>query len=412
MGDFFQELGEEFRDDFEAGVRAAFDGRVIFLEPGDYDNNDAGRNLREMMKDLQRQIPEFDADDVEAALETTDQDFEDLLEASQTRGPFALRIEVNGETINIINKPEVIFLQDNPDVNINIDPETTEGKYILGSALSGIPREMLEHMNLDGDDLARFIGVHEGMHLNEPVEFFERDTSAPDTPLAVLNAETRADFAAIKDLEKRGDIELAQAIQDWRALRAHQDPIHATSALTDGDAPIEATEEYLQAAQSTMVDMQRAVAAELGITTIDAALLQATDPEKFITTIEKIIAEDPEAMAAHPIHAAYAEDIIGAYRRQVIPLLEEFNEAASAESARHNHGHEIGSGRFANIDTELLARINEQIGIPHIAGNPELAARAAELLGTDPEAAAHMKPDTFHVEHDHGHSAPQIGTQP
>lgn len=409
MGDIFQEIGEAFRDDFEAGVEAAFEGHVVYLDPESYDSDDPDRNMREFLEDLEEQIPNFDRNAFERALKdqtgNEHYDLEDVLELTQVNGPFAASIKYNGEVVQIVNRGTVVFDPSDPSRRINIDPESydpdiigPQEKHNLASIFSGIPAEALQNLNIDGDDLARFIGYHEGIHLNEPIR------ANNDDPIETLNREVRADHAAMKHMAERGDPELNQIIHDWRALRAHLDPTHATSALIDGDTPGIATQDHIDAALNARAIMIDAVATDLGMSIDDAENLLRDNPERFISTMERLMEEHAEDAEANPIVSGYINDIIGAYRRQIIPhnLTVDFNEAAQQDQQeamlergeperRRQHG---PHHRLFGTDPEVLERATKDTGAPEVAGNADLAALAAEQAGADPELVAAMRPDT------------------
>ena len=114
--------------------------------------------------------------------------------------------------------------------------------------------------------------------------------------------------------EYRGEHEFVQAMKDYRAIGASDDPTHATTALVD-DEVIHATPDHIDAAEKAMDSIILTVQEHLGYSSpADVGNLATNNPEEFTATVNHLV--DTGEFDANPILKEYVEDMIDAYARQ------------------------------------------------------------------------------------------------
>lgn len=279
---------EDYGRDFEAGVLQTSSVPVIFIDPKGL-NGTPLDNPGLLRDQLDAQLPGL-ADEMGPFVDV-------LAEKSLVAGPFALPFEFQGEKYCLINKP----------------PHFLDEKHEMVEAFSN----GLASPNAPGTDslwnLA--VGVHEGQHCNQA--FNEAAMAYPEKlPSIILSAEADADRATIDYLQSIGADDMAQALKDYRAIRASADPEHATSALVDRFGEIQATPEHLDAAMHLEVEMTFDVAERMGLEVDQAQRLLETNPRSFIQEVEKALGEG--VYDSRPELKRYVEDFTEGYRRQIL----------------------------------------------------------------------------------------------
>lgn len=241
----------------------------------------------------------------------------------------------------------------NWEINLIAKPNKTQISCLL-SDLTDIPLEHLRRLPGDEDTWRTFIGIHEGMHVNQESPAPPRDTD--EKRLLVLKNEVEADRAGIEYLRSLGREDMVQAWKDYRALAAHHDPLHATSIFLDNDT--EVTDAHLQALAIFDNEIYVAVAGEMGLDILDPkSLLKAiyesiklfkTEPEKYIDIVNRLVEHDE--IASMPEVTAHIKDYAEAYRRQVleahfdpaVPSQGNPGDPRHIESCGHIHIHSDG----------------------------------------------------------------------
>ncbi len=201
-----------------------------------------------------------------------------------------------------------------------------EGNFILFNAEE--VEEIIDNMPGSNREWIRFIGYHEGEHIEQDVD---------PTTLGSFGAEAEADSGAGLEAGADGDADITLAWKDMRALNG-VDAGHAISPLLDsGD---QTTTLHLEAAQNYQATMLGIVEANYdfeaheGDATTARELLRE-DPEAFFSTLNtevettnaQLVAalnEDPESYEARgmvvgaQIYTDYMNDFEDAYRRRVL----------------------------------------------------------------------------------------------
>ena len=186
-----EELGEFFGDPYKAGVLSATDADVVFMDPSEINSpeeykqalEDHEPGLSQKFVDVARERPFLSDMSSEETFETYHKILENI-------GPHAINIPGSGSCI--VAEP---------------GPDWDTGQEIL----SGAAGEDFDSSHLDGDDVVRGLGVHEGTHCNQHGGIF-------------LKEEVQADEAAMRDAVARGAPDVAKAFHEARQAGQVHDP--------------------------------------------------------------------------------------------------------------------------------------------------------------------------------------------
>jgi hypothetical protein len=297
---------EDFRsifvNSYKDGVESTVQGpmKVFYLDPNNYKDPDEAKNIARLRADLEKQQPGVTGKPGDAGY-LSDEDAKSLIELSLNQGPFAVRGEVNGKPVGIVN------LQD----------KAIDHKNELVPMLTGVPLEKL--VRIPGSDYQwdKAVGIHEGAHLNQ---FVIDPNWTPDERLKkVMERESMSDRAVLDYFESINRPDMAQAWKDYRAIGAGMtnDPDHATGIFLNDKGPIVVTDAHALAASTFKNKMDVAVATELGISQYDASELLKNDPKKYMEIVDRQLKEGTLGTES-PEMKQYMEQFAGAYRRQVI----------------------------------------------------------------------------------------------
>ncbi len=303
---FWSDLRSLFVDDYKEGVRETSGVPVVFIDPDKFDRGhfdrtgtvhaDDARKMREM---LEEQLPGMTRG-------MSDSDMRSAVAQSLSLGPFAVRGEIVPPTGSTA-APAPICIVNEPGSRLNHKNE-------LMPLLSAQDLSRIREIPGWDDHWDRIIGIHEGVHCNQPplnTAGMTRDQAAT----AVLGREVEADRAAINWARNNGLNDMAQAMIDFRALGAAGDPEHATAILIDRPGP--ATQAHIDASRTFRAEMINKVAADQGISAADAGRMLDDRPEEFNGHLKRLIGNGAFDGHANPHVKESIEAFSGAVQRQI-----------------------------------------------------------------------------------------------
>lgn len=303
---FFQDLRSLFIDDYKDAVRETSGVPVVFLDPDEFNRRhyestgsvhpDDINKMREM---LERQLPGITNG-------VTNSDLEAAVEQSLTRGPFALR----GELVPPAGSsapPAPICIVNEPGSQLNHKNE-------LMPLLSAQDLSRIREIPGWDDHWDRIIGIHEGTHCNQ-TPLNPAGMTPDQLGVAILQREAEADQASINWARQNGLNDIAQAMIDFRALGAANDPEHASAILIDRPGP--ATQDHLDAARTFRAEMISKVATDQGISTADARRMLDDRPEEFNGHIKRLLQNGAFDGHPNPHVKESVEAFSGAVQRQI-----------------------------------------------------------------------------------------------
>lgn len=303
---FWQDLRSVFVDDFKDAVRETAGVPVVFLDPDKFNRRhyestgsvhpDDVQRVREM---LEEQLPGITNGVSNADLETA-------VQLSLTSGPFAVRAEMvppSGSSATPV-----------PICIVNEPGRLMDHKNELMPMLSRQDLERIREIPGWDDHWDRIIGIHEGTHCNDPP--LNTSGMTPDQlSTEVLRSEVRADQASIDWARRNGLNEIAQAMIDYRALGAADDPLHATAILIDRPGPV--TIDHLNAARDFRGEMIAKVAADQGLSVADAEKMLQDKPEEFNGHIKRLLSSGAFDGNSNPHVKESIQAFSGAVDRQI-----------------------------------------------------------------------------------------------
>lgn len=303
---FWSDLRSLFVDDYKEGVREASGVPVVFIDPNRFNREhfdktgtvhpDDAKKMREM---LERQMPGITNG-------MSDADMNVAVSQSLSLGPFAVRAEIvppAGSTA----PPAPICIVNEPGSRL-------DHKNELMPLLSAQDLSRIREIPGWNDHWERIIGIHEGVHCNQP-PLNTAGMTASQIEVAVLGREVEADRAAINWARNNGLNDMAQAMIDFRALGAARDPEHATAILIDKPGP--ATQAHIDAARTFRSEMISKVAADQGISAADAGRMLDDRPEEFNGHLKRLIGNGAFDGHANPHVKESIEAFSGAVQRQI-----------------------------------------------------------------------------------------------
>ncbi len=201
-----------------------------------------------------------------------------IMAAGLTVGPYAER-KIFDTNMCLVNQP----------LGNEIDPEN-----LLKDGLIGFAKKQdfnADHFKpLPGNKAVwdRLVGAHEGEHCNQDdieMEHAEGDDLLKKT----IEAETRSDRAAIKDLIQNGHADVAQAWKDIRIIATvGGDDSHATTLFLD-DENFELTDAQLDEIKNIRDTMNSSVGEALGTNKYNAESLRKQDPQRYAQLLQEQI---------------------------------------------------------------------------------------------------------------------------
>jgi hypothetical protein len=404
---FLQHLGDDLKsivmDDFEVGVESVTDVPVVYLDPKDFNlsldgldidspsfvddaiakNNITDQDIQNFRASLEEQRPGFTD-------EMTDHDLAGGMLLSAMKGPFAAQLEHEGERICLVNKLS----------------ESFDEKHEIANALAHLPEGSIT--NIPGDDNMwhRAIGIHEGVHCSQE---FNEVANPNDEDAITLTRESEADLGVYEYFEYRGENEFVQAMKDYRAIGASDDPTHATTALID-DEVIHATPDHIDAAEKAMDSIILTVQEHLGYSSpADVGNLATNNPEEFTATVNHLV--DTGEFDANPILKEYVEDMIDAYERQDKLNGENKQEAGlpqeQAAEDHHSHSHQHN---FSSLESPTIihGELQDKMEINGSSASEFFNSKASPDQHA-PEPEANLEQQREHTITQPSYTAPTFG---
>jgi hypothetical protein len=344
---FFEALLDDlegvYKGHYEAGVeQAAGDVPVVYIDPKQFqtsagdiwkihpENEQSASTSPEERERIENSLKtdaanlksqfasqeNFPAEELENLNEEV---FTKFVAQSKLRGPFAMKIDNEGQALCVVNKPDSNF----------------DEKHEIASAISRIDADKLGNIP-GGDHLhLRYLGIHEGVHCSQ--ELYDRSSlSSIGISIKTLEREAQADKAASNYLEQRGEHETSQFMKDMRALGTSHDPKHATSAIVDNHhdhTKLEANAADYFAAVTTETSMILGVGESLNLNYDNTLLLREQNPEAFLNEVDRLV--EKGEFDHDPALKEYIQDYSDAYRRQIIEPAQQ--EAPSNPLIDPNH---------------------------------------------------------------------------
>jgi len=173
-----------------------------------------------------------------------------------------------------------------------------------------------------------FWGIHEGTHPGQPAYMGQGtdDENATD----IMNRELEADRVGIAWLRAKGQEDMVQALIDFRALSAANDPTHAALAVLADEPNQLATVDHLGAAAKFTNVMDRVVISDLGISEQELGDMKKFDEPAYAQHVQRLLDAgaydnaDPNPHIREFI-AAYA----GAVQRRIVDTAPALNAETS-----------------------------------------------------------------------------------
>lgn len=255
---------------YKDGVKSAYNGDVLFLNPRDF-NGDVEHDLGVFKKAIEDQYPE-DADNVDVSDPSIRSILIELTQQARDGGPFAVRLS---EDSCIVNMPD--------------DDYSTKKGFV--SEISGIPQEYLADVPGKIEDYVEYAGIHEGVHCGDPANVIGIDHDDAET----LQGETKADFVADSVMIHKGKDDVVQTIAHSRAVGIlyGSDSDHATTvvkARLDEDVEID-YKALIDLSDGLESELVKAMVKEIGVDDeSDIAELYEESPELFYDVVETMVA--------------------------------------------------------------------------------------------------------------------------
>ncbi|MCB1838683.1 MAG: hypothetical protein KDI61_00275 [Alphaproteobacteria bacterium] len=326
---FFEDLRSLFIDDYKDAVRDTSGVPAVFIDPDDFDRDYYQKNGRvnpadipKLRQQLEEQMPGFTRGATNADLATA-------VETSLTQGPFAVRMQLP-PTPGSTTPPMSVCL-------VNEQGRDLNHKNELMPKLSRQDLERIREIPGWDDHWDRIIGIHEGTHCNQtPVN--PSGMTADQVSVAVLSREAQADQAAIDWARRNGLNDIAQAMIDFRALGAADDPLHSTAIIIDKPGPV--TLDHINAARDFRGEMISKVAADQGISARDAETMLQDRPEEFNGHIKRLLSHGAFDGNSNPHVKESIEAFSGAVDRQITGrrIEREQEHERRMERLREHHG--------------------------------------------------------------------------
>lgn len=132
-----------------------------------------------------------------------------------------------------------------------------------------------------------FWGIHEGTHPDQPV--YTGGGTGDENAADIMNRELEADRAGIAWLRAKGQEDMVQALIDFRALSAANDPTHAALAVLADEPDQMATVEHIGAAAKFTNVMDRVVMTDLGISEQELGDMKKFDEPEYARHVQRLL---------------------------------------------------------------------------------------------------------------------------
>lgn len=193
----------------------------------------------------------------------TDKDLYEWYSNAKDGGAFSFNLKPLGHDLCLINAPS--------------EGQRTSKDLIQSSvALSGLNPAHFKELNWPDRITKEYIGRHEGEHCSQSPHEFRHE---------LIQRELDADKAAVRGLREQGHHDIAQNLIDLRTIGIARDLDHTTGPWID-DPDAKMSVHTLTALLNVQSEMDRAVASQLGTSTLQLGDLRRQDPRAYAAALD------------------------------------------------------------------------------------------------------------------------------